>query len=231
MTIWRFLAALTASLSITLGAVALLLGIADLAGATANLWMRDWEKQGHLGSANEWTAVYERLSLARRLNPLSADVSADFGRLMDWRSLDHAPGSAAYASSRSRATQFYAESIEKRPSWGYAWAHYAQSRLLLGDRGEDFLLALERAILLAPWEPGVQRKVAWIGLAAWEDLPESLRHLVRESVGRSIGFDPQLDEVVRLAVQFDWLEQLIPMLRTGRQLDALGRIVEQNQRR
>lgn len=231
MTTWRFLAALTASLAITLGALALLGGIADLARATANVWMRNWEKQGHVGSVDEWTTVYERLSLARRLNPFSADASADLGRLMAWRSLGHAARRAPYESSLSRAAQFYAESIEKRPSWGYAWAHYAESRLLLGDRGDGFLLALERAILLAPWEPGVQRKAVWIGLAAWNDLPEHLRDLVRENVGRSIAFDPQLDEVVRLAIQFDWLDQLIPMLRTGRQLDALGRIVEQNRRR
>jgi hypothetical protein len=231
MTRRRLLAALAASLSITLGTLALLLGIADLASVTAKVWMRDWEKQRHVGSANEWTAVHERLNLARRLNPLSADVIADLGRLSDWRALGHVPGSAAYESSRSRAAQFYAEAIEKRPSWGYAWANYAESRLLMGDRGDGFLLALERAITLAPWEPGVQGKVIWIGLAAWEDLPERLRDLLRESVGRSIVFDSQLDEIVRLAIQFDWLDQLIPMLRTERQLGALGRIVEQNRRR
>ena len=221
MTKRRLLAAITASLSLSLGGAALLLGVADLASVTANVWMRAWEKQGYVSDPEQWSAAYGRLSLARRLNPLNADYSANLGRLMDWQSWRHSPGSAEYEQYRVRASQYHAESVGKRPSWGYAWAHYAESQLLLGNRGYEFVQALEQAIVLAPWEPGVQRKVVWMGLAAWADLPGHLRVMVKENIHRTVKLDLYLNEVVRLAVQFGWLDHLVPMMQTQRQLKVL----------
>jgi len=211
--------------------MALVLGTADLANNTASVWMRGWEKQGYVNDTKKWNLAHGRLSLAHRLNPLNADYSANLGRLMDWQSLQYSPVSAEHNNYRVRASQYYRESVGKRPSWGYAWAHYAESLLLLGNRGVEFLQALEKAIVLAPWEPGVQRKVVWIGLATWADLPEHLRAMVKESVHRTIELDLHLDEVVRLAIQFDWLDHLSPMMMTDRQLKALARISRQNERR
>ena len=135
-----------------------MLGIADLASVSANVWMRGWEDQGYMRDPAQWDDAYRRLSLARGLNPLSADHSADLGRLMDWQSLRQSLGCAEYATDRARAGHCHAEAIVKRPTWGYAWAHYAENQLLMGNQGDDFLLALEKAIVLAPWEPGVQIK-------------------------------------------------------------------------
>jgi hypothetical protein len=205
--------------------------VADLASVSANVWMRGWEEQGYLSDPAQWDAAYRRLSLARRLNPLSAAYSADMGLLMDWKSLRQSPESAKFAAYRARASQFYGEAIGKRPSWGYAWARYAESQLLLGNQGYEFLQALEKAILLAPWEPGVQRKVAWMGLATWDELPERLRVVVKKSIRRTVELDLYLDEVVRLAVQFGWLDHLMPMMRTDRQLKALERILKQLEQR
>ena len=231
MTIRRLLTALTASLSLSLGGLALTLGIADLASVSANVWMRGWEEQGHISDPAQWDSAYWRLSLARRLNPLSADYSADLGRLMDWQSLHQPPESAKYAAYRARAIQFHGEAIGKRPSWGYAWAHYAENQLLQGNRGDDFLLALEKAIVLAPWEPGVQLKVAWIGMAAWDDLPNRMRVIVEESLRRTVETDDNYIEAVRLAIQYRWVEHLTPMLRTERQLSMLGRLLKHAERR
>ena len=231
MTTRRLLTAATASLSLSLGAMALVLGIADLASVSANVWMRGWEEQGYISDLAQWDSAYRRLSLARRLNPLSADYSADLGRLMDWQSLRQSPESAKYAAYRARASQFHGEAIGKRPSWGYAWAHYAENQLLQGNRGYEFLKALDKAIVLAPWEPGVQRKVAWMGLATWDDLPEHLRVMVKESIRRTVELDHYLDEVVRLAVQFGWLDHLIPMMQTDRHRKVLEHILKQLERR
>lgn len=179
----------------------------------------------------QWDAAYKRLILARHLNPLSADFSADLGRLMDWQSLRHSPESAKYAAYRARASQFHREAIGKRPSWGYAWAHYAENQLLRGNRGYEFLQALDKAIVLAPWEPGVQRKVAWMGLATWGSLPEYSRVMVKESIRRTVELDRYLDEVARLAVQFEWLDHLVPMMHTDRHRKALEGILKQLEQR
>jgi len=231
MTIRRLFTALTASLSLSLGGLALSLGIADLASVSANVWMRGWEEQGYISDSAQWNSAYRRLSLARRLNPLSADYSADLGRLMDWQSLRQSPESAKYVAYRARASQFHGEAIGKRPSWGYAWAHYAENQLLLGNRGDDFLFALEKAIVLAPWEPGVQLKVAWIGMAAWDNMPSRTRVIVEESIRRTVETDDNYIEAVRLAIQYRWVEHLTPMLRSERQLSMLERLLKHAERR
>jgi hypothetical protein len=231
MTSRRLITAVAASLSLSLGALAVIFGIADLASVSANVWMRDWEDQGYMRDPAQWDDAYGRLSLARGLNPLSADYSADLGRLMDWQSLHQSPGSAEYSAYRAHAGQFHAEAIVKRPSWGYAWAHYAENQLLVGNRGDEFLLALEKAIVLAPWEPGVQIKTAWIGMATWDDLPNHMRVLVEENIRRTVETDRNLIDAVRLAIQYDWLDQLTPMMRTERQVAVLEYILQQVERR
>jgi hypothetical protein len=231
MTTRRLLTAVTASLSLSLGALALILGIADLASVSAKIWMRGWEEQGYMSDLAQWDDAYRRLGLARRLNPLSADYSADLGRLMDWQSLRQSPESAEYVAYRARASQFHGEAIGKRPGWGYAWAHYAENQLILGNRGDDFLLALEKAIVLAPWEPGVQLKVAWIGMAAWDDLPNRMRVIFEDSIRRAVVTEGNFVDAVRLAVQYGWLDHLTPMIRTERQLAVLEHVLRQVERR
>lgn len=228
---WRVVAAMAASLSLSLAGLALMIGVADLAGASANVWMRGWEAQGHLDDSAQWNSAYDRISLARRLNPLNADHSADLGRLLDWQSLRHTSGSAHFKDYRERAGRFYREAIEKRPSWGYAWAHYAEVQFLLGNRDSELFPALEKAILLAPWEPQVQRKVAWIGIASWERLPARLRVIFEDSIRRSVVTDSNLIFIARMATQYNWVDNLVPLLRTERQRALLAYVLQLATRR
>jgi len=165
------------------------------------------------------------------MNPLSADHSADLGRLLDWKSLRKSPGSAAFTAFRQRAGRFHGEALGKRPNWGFAWAHYAENQLLLGNSGGDFLLALEKAITLAPWEPGVQVKIAWIGMASWDDLPTRMRILVRESIFRTVQGGDNFVETVQLAAQYDWLEHLDPMIHTYTQLAMFKHVLHEVEHR
>lgn len=231
MTIRRLLAAAAATLALSLIFIALGLGVADLASVSANVWMREWEGRGNIDQPSQWDLAYSRLRLARRLNPLSADYSAGLGQLMEWRSWQQSPESAEFLIARRQAGQFYAETIARRPGWGFAWAHYAENLLLSGDQGQAFLDALRKAIVLAPWEPGVQRKVAWMGMATWRDLPDYMHNLVEESIRRTVELDTNLNEVVRLAVQYDWLDHLVPMLQSDRQLAALEFVLRQRDQR
>ena len=137
------------------------------------------------------------------------------------------PGSVESLKYRGRADRFYAETIGNRPSWGFAWALYAENQLLSGERGSEFLRALEKAMVLAPWEPGVQRKVAWMGMSSWDELPVSLRFMVENSIRRSVALETYLNELVRVAIQYDWLDRLQPMLRTDRQRAALALVLKQ----
>jgi len=189
--------------------------------------MSEWERQGTVANLEQWEIALDRQLLARRLNQLNADYSADLGRLMEWRSWQMRPGSEDFAKSRDLAEDFYIEAISKRPSWGFGWAHYAENQLLRRRTGREFRTALSRAIELAPWEPGVHRKVAWMGMATWDQLPPDLRERVKDNIERAVQLDVHRHEIVRLAVQYDWLPHLRPMMRTKRQMDTMSFVLKQ----
>lgn len=220
-----------ASLCFSLGCVALGVAISNLADVSARVWMRGWEEGRRISLSHQWDLAYERLILARRLNPLNADYSADAGRLMEWRSWQYLPESSTSSESRARAARYYEETLVKRPSWGFAWAQYAENRLLSGTPDHQFVAALEMAIRLAPWEPGVQRKVAWMGMATWDALPGATRDQVEQSIARTVSLETELEDLVRLAVQYDWLDHLRPMMRGERQSVLLHRTLERMRRR
>jgi hypothetical protein len=222
----RILAAGAASLCFSLAVLAVGLSVAELAGVSARGWMRQWEEQRQSGDSRDWESAYARLSLAHGLNPLSADYSADLGRLMEWRAWHQLSAGDDGGPDRERAGRFYQQALGNRPSWGFAWAHYAENRLLAGYRDEEFRQALEKAMTLAPWEPVVQRKIAWMGMAAWDDLPPATRKSVEQSVRRTLTMESRFDDIVRLAVQYDWLNYLAPLMRSHRQSQALERVLE-----
>lgn len=212
---------MTASLSFSLAVVALAFGLAGLANETARVWMKTWEKQRYIDGAQQWHQAYSRLIIAHQLNPLSADYSANLGRLMEWRAWGQMPGSAQYIQDRKNAEYFYLQAIHARPGWGFIWANFAENRLLQGSTDAEFFRALEAAIFYAPWEAWTLRKVAWMGMATWNELPEHMRPMVEDSIRRSVDLEGFLNEIVRLAIQYDWLENLEPMLHTQRQRESL----------
>ena len=220
-------AGLTASIAFSLAVVALGFGIAGLAGDSVRVWMKTWERQGHVNDSQQWDQAYSRLLLARRLNPLKADYSADLGHLMEWRAWRQLTDSPEEEHDRANAEFFYMEAIGARPGWGYAWANFAENRLLQGKLDVEFLRALEMATIYAPWEPWVLQKVAWMGMATWDQLPDRMRPIVKESIRRIVVLEAFPYDIVRLAVQYNWLDHLTPMLHTKRQLDAREFVLEQ----
>ena len=227
----RTLAALGASLAFALSLISLSHGFADLGAGSARAWMHEWHQRGQVTSAAQWTTAFERLTLARQLNPLNADYSADLGRLTDWYSWVQAARNENVTASRALAGELYGESITKRPSWGFAWAHYAENKILSGQFESDLEQVLKKSIELAPWEPGVQLKVAFAGMATWDSLSPDLRGAVKHSIERAVQLDVHRHDIVRLAIQYDWLENLTPMMRSERQIATLNFVLETTGRR
>ena len=217
----RLFAALTASALFSLAAISLGFGVANLADDSVRVWMRGWENKRHVTDNQQWEKAYSRLLLAHRLNPLNANYTADLGRLMEWSSWRHPLDDPKYIGERANAEYFYKNAIRARPTWGYAWANFAENRLLQGKFDKKFLHAIEMSIDYGPWEPWVLKKVAWMGMATWDELPERVRPKIKASIRRSVAIESDLNEIVRLAIQYDWLDNLKPMLLTDRQREAL----------
>lgn len=227
----RLIAAVASSISFSLCLIAIVYCIAALANGSARSWMAVWEDNGRLSNLAEWHAARDRLRFAVRLTPLNADYAADLGRLMEWAAWRHGPDDERGIQFRRAAVVQYSKVALRRPSWGYGWAHLAESRLLGEGADAGFRHALLKAIELAPWEPQVQRKVAWLGMAAWGELPPDLRDLVRHNVSRAVSLDVHRDEIIRLAFQYEWLDQLRPMLKNERQRAAYEFVAAQMRKR
>ena len=147
-----------------------------------------------------WQQAFDRLYQARALDPLNARYTAELGRHYAWLAWRSSGVPDAARSYRRRSQSAYAASIGQRPSWGYAWANYAESRLLQGAADEGTRFALERSLSLAPWETRTQLKSLLVAFSIWPDLSESQREKTVAALDRALKAGDDVDLIVRMAV-------------------------------
>ncbi len=179
---------------------------------------------------DRWQQAFERLYQARALDPLNARYAAELGRhyaWLAWRSGGVADAARAY---RRRSRAAYLESIGRRPSWGYAWANYAESRLLQDDAEYGTRLALERALVLAPLETKTQLKSLLVAFSIWDRLSESQRAKTVASLRRALLVDENVELIFRMAVHTGREHIVEGVLTHARHRELLNRIVAQSGR-
>ena len=150
------------------------LGQADtiVAESNAKLESTGWRKSPP--SLDAWIEVRNELLEAERLAPGSPAVSESLGVLHARRS-----------SSREfliYARDYFAHSLQARPTSPYTWANYAEAKYLLGETGRPFEEALMSAARLGPWEPEVQRLIADLGLAVYHEVKPETRAVIASLV-------------------------------------------------
>lgn len=176
-----------------------------------------------------WRTALERLYQARALNPRSAAYAAELGRHHAWLAWRSAAAPQAARAYRKRARAAYAEAIARRPTWGFAWANFAEAGLLAGAAGADTRRALGRALALAPWEPGTQQKALLAGFALWETLGEDERSQVAATLRRALRIGDEVELIIRMAVQTGREALLAGLLTDPRQRELLDRLVAQRE--
>jgi hypothetical protein len=210
----RIVCASAAALSLSAAAIAGVVGVGALAAGSAGLAMNRWQDAGRITSSDAWTDSYTRMRLALRLDPFSADHSADLGHLYAWQAWQQSLGSSETRKYRLEALKQYRKAVTKRPTWGFGWAHVAQQHLLLGAMEVSGLDAIEKAVRVSPWEARVQHKILWIGFALWDELPEKTRATVRRTLERAVRIDNDIAGLIRLAHDHGRVDMIVPMLRT-----------------
>jgi hypothetical protein len=60
----------------------------------------------------------------------------------------------------------------------------------------EFGYAIQRALVLGPWQTSVQASIAGGGLAVWNKLPATLQIRVAHTVARGLAHDSRLMHVV-----------------------------------
>ena len=177
----RTIGSIVGSIALSLSFLSLMIwvaawGVADILAWPAREAMKTWSQQGQIEDTAQWQRVTDKMYWAQRLNPNSADYAMDLGRLYEWQALDQLPWTTHAHTHRKKAIAHFKTATIQRPSWGFAWIHYAQSKTLNQEFGPEVVNALEKAMVLAPWEVAVQRKVIWLGIRSEEHTSELQSH-------------------------------------------------------
>ena len=91
----------------------------------------------------------------------------------------------------AQAAVHFREAIALRTTSPYTWANLAVTDYRLGETGSEFRTALVRAAELGPYEPEVQRTVADLGLAVWDEVDASMRMTIEGVIQRAMRFQPR----------------------------------------
>lgn len=153
---------------------------ADLLMAHASNEMATWTSREVVGEAWDW--VRDDLDRAAVLDPGDPAIQELLG-LLKSRRHDR-------ADLVGQAVLHFERALELRPVSPYAWAHLAQTLYRLGVTEREFEAALRRAAGMGPSEPQVQRMVADMGLAVWNETSAETRQAVERMVAAGLRRNP-----------------------------------------
>lgn len=88
------------------------------------------------------------------------------------------------------AQRAFATALELRPVAPYTWAGLAQALYRAGEPGSNLEHAIVQAAMLGPSEPRIQRVVADLGLAVWDELTPQGRSAVDRTLAAGIRRNP-----------------------------------------
>ncbi len=201
-------------------------GMADLASRSAVASMARWERAGAMKDNGQWQSLSDSVRKAIWLNCLSSDYEFYMGKLFEWRSLSSSVWSSKSLDDRSQAMEYYRRAVAKRPSSSLAWMSLAKTRFLNQELDRETFGALEKAMVFGPWDPVIQLKSIWIGLALWKQLSRSKQDELVAVIKRSVTRPALVKRIIVMAVQLDREDVLRPILGDGwpgRRLEKLVR--------
>ena len=109
----------------------------------------------------------------------------------------------AYAAARDARARFR-RALAQRPTSPFLWANLALAKLYLDEIDDELLAALRHADELGPWDPSVQEKVLFVGLAVWPELDPGIRQSLARSIERGGARNAQgMLKIVKSYARFD----------------------------
>lgn len=193
--------------------------------------MSVWEAEGLSASESSWEGALKEMHVATYLSPFDADYSFDMGRLYEWDALRREIWTKKAKDSRSMAIKWYRRAIARRPSFGIAWASLAQSKVLNQEIDEETFDALERAMIYGPWEPVLQQKIIWVGLALWDQLPDPVKGQLTVSINRVLRYKHQAQFTIAAAVLLGRTAILRPLLTEKKHIKLMEREIRKRAER
>jgi predicted Zn-dependent protease len=164
--------------------------------------MSTWTESGAPPSLQTWAWVHDDLVRATERAPDSPSAIELLG-ILDGQRKD----STEYQAEALVALK---KALKLRPTSPYTWANVIEVMYVQGDTGEIFERSLVRAIKLGPWEPAVQRAVAYYGLAVWNEVKPATQEAIETAVSNGMRQNPKemlqiAERRGRLAIACRWL--------------------------
>ncbi|MBF0424968.1 MAG: hypothetical protein HQL66_04000 [Magnetococcales bacterium] len=161
-------------------------------------------------SAWQQAVHYNRQALS--LHPGNAEYWLQLGQLHYVWSRQIKEDIERSASLLAEAASNYEMAANIRPTWGYTWINLAQVRMVQGrERWGEAVTDLERAMVLAPWEPTVQQNVVRLGFILWSVLEDRLQNDVLNVAVRAMQSSPY--PILELVQRYGKREQIQHLVR------------------
>lgn len=144
--------------------------------------LASWQRPGKSPGLEAWLRARDELRSAQRLSRKSGAVEELLGLIHAQR--------RSNPDFQQIALEHFTTALTLRPSSPYTWASIADVRYRLGATTDDFERILTTAADLGPNEPEVQRLVADLGFALWDEVSPSTRTAVLRSLKSGMRRNP-----------------------------------------
>ncbi|MDZ4262133.1 MAG: hypothetical protein U1B30_07365 [Pseudomonadota bacterium] len=226
-TIYRWLYLLSGIISAILMVWSALWGYAEILVITPRHNITQWEKTGEIIDQHAAKEAWSRLQKATILNSSNAEFYMDLARLATLQANSPQISSHDQKQYQDQALNNLIITIEKKPTWGLAWAKLAQCYVDSNQNHGLFVQALERAIHFEPYEVLNQQQIIPLGISHWELLPESVKIDFKNIVKQALRYHVRLvPSTIKTAVEYNWTAELAPLIGNEKQKNHLDKAIE-----
>jgi hypothetical protein len=182
-------------------------GLADLASMRARHDVTAWVEKGTVPGEEAFNRTLDSLRAAARLTPEDQTLQESIGVAYDLAQTSVDP-SLRWNAYAEYALLHFRLAANRQPTSPYASANLARIKYRLGQIDRELFGALDRAMTLGPWEPGVQLIASELGLLLWQKLDAPQQARMKENWSRTAF--RQADQLIRIAKTHN----LVPLLCT-----------------
>ena len=204
---YKSVAAVLIPVLLYLGYVAVSWGLADVYYRPGKAVLERWKRKEAQLEQQDWDRMRRQMDRALKLAPSNPDIMHACGSALEGRYIRNAPGDRIAQPARRQAADYYRAAISRRPTWPFTWADLALVKYRLDELDDEFYHALYQSTAVGPWEPGVQRVVAYIGLKLWDRLTGTDREFIRKTILRSLEHanTEHVSGMLEMLEEFDFL--------------------------
>lgn len=183
-------------------------GVAALSALKARYTLEQWQNSNREFNIDDWQAAVENMSHAIGLSNNNPQYEFDLARLYEWRAVQTPIWTKSAKQYRSKAIQHYRRAVNFQPVWARAWINLAITKTLNQQFGSDVITAIEQAIRYGSWEGGVHRKIIWLSLSTWPQLPASTQQKIRSLISSSLKEKRDVKFINNTSNRFKWQAEL-----------------------